>query len=262
MANLPPSNPSSYRSKYEHNRPPRPPKAQAFNSRTSLSIPRHPTNVPMSFAPYQWRHDQGYLPPPGSVPIPIIPATMSAPHSIHQIAYQAAPPPPPAAYCFPPGQPVLAAAPPPKPCSSAPTHCSTKPSDPKPPPSDYAPPSLRPGINYLFPSSHTILHIFSKAAPIWHERFHGQNLNFKIFRVATCFTPRNIIERIVTKNKGEGECKGWAVTEVVEAGDGVWRKGTTVLYDGEGKGDLKALGWNEKRGKELPPVWLVVHKKV
>ncbi|KXT00850.1 hypothetical protein AC578_966 [Pseudocercospora eumusae] len=214
----------------------------------------------MSFAPYQWRHDQGYLPPPGSVPVPIIPA-MSAP--VHQIAYQAPPPPP--AYCFPPGQPVLAAAPPPppKPSSLAPSHCSKK-SDSKPPPaSDYAPPSLRPGINYLFasPNNHTILHIFSKAAPIWEEKYHGQNLNFKMFKVATSFRVKTVIERILKKTEEQEECKDWAVTEVVEGGCGVWRKGTTIKYeDDKAQGELVSMGWNEKRGGELPPVWLVVHK--
>ncbi|KAF7197479.1 hypothetical protein HII31_01289 [Pseudocercospora fuligena] len=171
----------------------------------------------MSFAPYQWRHDQGYLPPPGTP-----------------------------SHCF--------------------TLC-TKNSDPKPPPapappaSDYAPPTLRPGVNYLFAekSAHTILHIFSKAAPIWEEKYHGQNLNFKMFKVATSFQVKTIIERIL--KKAGDDCKGWSVTEVVEGGCGVWRKGTTIKYeDDKGKGDLNGMGWNEKRGDKLPPVWLVVHK--
>ncbi|EME81260.1 uncharacterized protein MYCFIDRAFT_81333 [Pseudocercospora fijiensis CIRAD86] len=230
----------------------------------------------MNFAPYQWRHDQGYLPPPGSVPIPIIPA-MSAPQLVHQIAYQTAPPPPPPAYCFPPNQPFLAASPPPpppppKPCSQAPSHTftiATQTSEPKPPPAPstvassnaYAPPTLRPGTNYLFPSksSHTMLHIFSKASTkIWEHDSPPKSLNFKIFKVATNFRVKDVIERVLKT----GDCEGWCVTEVVEVGGGRWRKGTTVKFGEEkGLGTLADMGWNGRRGGELPPVWLVVHKE-
>ena len=45
--------------------------------------------------------------------------------------------------------------------------------------------------------------------------------NFKIFNVATSFTPAMVIENVLG---GKAEPKGWAITEVVEKGDGAWAK--------------------------------------
>ena len=45
--------------------------------------------------------------------------------------------------------------------------------------------------------------------------------NFKIFNVATNFTPAMVIENVLG---GKAEPKGWAITEVVEKGDGAWAK--------------------------------------
>lgn len=38
-------------------------------------------------------------------------------------------------------------------------------------------------------------------------------------------------------------------------------KGTTIKYTTDkAEGNLESMGWNARRGKEMPPVWLVVHK--
>ena len=52
------------------------------------------------------------------------------------------------------------------------------------------------------------------------------NSNFKIFNVATTFTPAMVIENVLG---GKAEPKGWAVTEVVEKGDGAWAKVRLIL---------------------------------
>lgn len=39
-----------------------------------------------------------------------------------------------------------------------------------------APPKLDEGVNYMFHTGHTMLHIFNKAAPIWEEKYKGQEL--------------------------------------------------------------------------------------
>lgn len=39
-----------------------------------------------------------------------------------------------------------------------------------------APPKLDEGVNYMFHTGHTMLHIFNKAAPIWEEKYHQQEL--------------------------------------------------------------------------------------
>jgi hypothetical protein len=97
-----------------------------------------------------------------------------------------------------------------------------------------------------------------------------------------------VIENVLA---GKAEPKGWAITEVVEKGDGAWAKvcdasvastsnaanthskmrihtntssptkGTTIEHGGERAGcSLSSMGWTGKRGEGLPPVWVVVHK--
>ncbi|CAK4026125.1 Hypothetical predicted protein [Lecanosticta acicola] len=250
----------------------------------------------MNFSPYTWRADDGYLPPPGSMPGPPTGYTpIYCPWYFpgqQGPAYSYFPPPPPY-----PGAPVAAYPPPPPPKPA-----SAKKSDPPAPPkpkiekcilelksvapgesntgggsksaksSDHnkpnsnacgPPPSLRPGMNYMFSKEHTMLHIFNKASKgIFEGKYKGLQLPFKIFKVSTSFTVRDVIEKVVGKSGGgEGECKGWAATEVVEVGCGEWFKGTTIEYDSDkAKGTLGSMGWGPKRGKALPPVWLVVHK--
>lgn len=40
-----------------------------------------------------------------------------------------------------------------------------------------APPKLDEGVNYMFDTGHTMLHIFNKAAPVWEEKYHKQELH-------------------------------------------------------------------------------------
>lgn len=78
-----------------------------------------------------------------------------------------------------------------------------------------------------------MLHIFSKAAPIWEgDKYKGQKLAFKMFKVSTAFTVRNVVERVLRKDVGG--CEGWGVTEVVERGDGGWGKVSCSLCASRG----------------------------
>ncbi|KAF2720082.1 hypothetical protein K431DRAFT_249878 [Polychaeton citri CBS 116435] len=122
----------------------------------------------------------------------------------------------------------------------------------------FSPPSIRSGANYLFHRDHTELHIFTKAAEIWSEKYQGQQLEYKEFKVATNFTVKNVIERIVARDADKAE---WAASEVIEMGGGEWRQGTTFEYSSDkAKGQLADVGWDSKRGRCLPPVWLCIHK--
>ncbi|KAK4614243.1 Cleavage and polyadenylation specificity factor subunit 2 [Fulvia fulva] len=124
----------------------------------------------------------------------------------------------------------------------------------------YAPPTIRPGVNYLFPekTQHTMLHVFAKTSKLWEDKYKGTVQKFKIFKASTNFPVAEIMERV---RGGKEKCEGWAVTEVVEAGSGGWKKGTTIAYgDEKAKGSLESMGWDQTRGCEgRPPVWLVVH---
>ncbi|KAM3413978.1 hypothetical protein BST61_g10644 [Cercospora zeina] len=125
-------------------------------------------------------------------------------------------------------------------------------------------PTLAPGVNYMFPSkkSHTKLHVFNKCSPVWEDKYKSKQLAFKIFKVSTGFSVRNVIERVLGKDEGDAEgCGKWAATECHEVGEGAWKKGTTIPYsDDKAAGALASMGWDQKRGNERPPVWLVVHK--
>ncbi|USW56394.1 hypothetical protein Slin15195_G097130 [Septoria linicola] len=139
---------------------------------------------------------------------------------------------------------------------------------PPPPPASTCP-TLRPGVNYLFPSKsqHTILHIFNKASPIWEKKYEGKEMEFKMFKVGVKFTVREIVEKVLRKKAGVKDKDGneelgkWCVTECHEQGGGVWKKGTTIAYSSDkAAGSLDSMGWDVKRGNERSPVWLVVHK--
>lgn len=72
--------------------------------------------------------------------------------------------------------------------------------------------------------------------------------NFKIFNVATTFTPAMVIENVLG---GKAEPKGWAITEVVEKGDGAWAKVTpailsTLANNEDTADDFDATGNNHR----------------
>ncbi|KAI7226547.1 hypothetical protein KC343_g7916 [Hortaea werneckii] len=134
----------------------------------------------------------------------------------------------------------------------------------------YLPPKIPVGTNFWFAAEFTKLHIFNKGVKIWEERWRGDRKAFKAFTVDIHWPVRSIIERTRNQNHAEttaeqqqaaSACKGWAVTEVIEVGDNTFFKGTTVAYGSDkAKVSLASMGWNGKRGKSLPPVWLTVHK--
>ncbi|OQO11377.1 hypothetical protein B0A48_05633 [Cryoendolithus antarcticus] len=122
-----------------------------------------------------------------------------------------------------------------------------------------APPTVPAGGNYMFPPQHTKLHIFNKAAKVWHPKYATQKLKFKIFTASTLLTPAMVIENTIgTSGDAANE---WVVTEVFEQGDGRWAKGSTIAYTARrAKDSLAGMGWTARRGGDQPPVWLTVHK--
>lgn len=191
--------------------------------------------------PYTWRAREGYLP----APEPEVPLPPAAPATVTVSAnyYVCVPQPQALAYAAP----IIKAA-----------SCASKKEEPKPKPVSHPAPDMRSGMNYMYPPTHTKLHIFNKSWKLWEDKHTGKSFNFKIFNVATTFTPAMVIENVLS---GKCEPKGWAITEVVEKGDGAWAKGTTIEHGGDRAGaSLESMGWTGKRGGALPPVWVVVHK--
>ncbi|KAG9576707.1 hypothetical protein KCU77_g14775, partial [Aureobasidium melanogenum] len=114
-----------------------------------------------------------------------------------------------------------------------------------------------PGMKYIYPKHHTCLHVILRTK-VWESPVPA-NLVVKTFYVPCVMTITELIEQLMGT---EGDkCKGWALTEVQEKGDGVFVKGMNVEHGGDRAAlALKGVGWNEKNGAERPPVWLVLHK--
>ncbi|KAF1356647.1 hypothetical protein BDV97DRAFT_12862 [Delphinella strobiligena] len=114
-----------------------------------------------------------------------------------------------------------------------------------------------PGTSYIFPKHHTSLHVI-KDIRVW-EADHDANFRYKSFNVGTTKSVGELIEDLVGA-EGE-EVRGWAVTEVLEKGDGGFVRDVTVEHGGDlAKKDLASMGWNQSRSACRPPVWLVLHK--
>ncbi|KAF2863039.1 hypothetical protein K470DRAFT_155853 [Piedraia hortae CBS 480.64] len=124
-----------------------------------------------------------------------------------------------------------------------------------------APPELSTGMNYMFSRKYTTIHVFKMAAQVWKPKYAGETMPFKAFTVPTHMTVKALIENVRGVDPGEASrCKKWALTEAIEGGRGTWHKGTTIEYtDDKAASTLDSLGWNDKRGDQLPPVWVVVH---
>lgn len=107
----------------------------------------------------------------------------------------------------------------------------------------------------MYAKHHTCLHVLR--AKVWEVSCTAaKSLVAKTFFVPCNTTAEELIEQLLGK---QGE--GWALTEVVEKGDGEWMKGGTVVWgDGKARGAVKVLGWSEKRGAEREPVWVVLHQ--
>ncbi|KAL2014089.1 hypothetical protein VTN00DRAFT_1614 [Thermoascus crustaceus] len=162
-------------------------------------------------------------------------------------------------------------------------------SQPPLPPGAYAPGStsdtdtdtalvLPSGLGYIFPKSHTIIHI------IKHDflpfTFNNNQTNphcpfkFRAFKIPTTLTVAELIEQIcpVNINKNphpppEGNSKvivAKGIVECIEVGDGKWVRGAEFwVGEGQGNGEegrvgktLEEIGWDGRRGTRMGPVWV------
>nr|POE77810.1 hypothetical protein CFP56_09453 [Quercus suber] len=146
-------------------------------------------------------------------------------------------------------------------------------------------PALPGGTNYMFAIEHTTIHILRQPLSAWKDKYRGQKLPFMIQKVSTEMSVGVVMRNVMSAKVGRdfSQCEGWAITEIIEQGDGKWAKvhslpgrdvfvmraklstdisqGSTVLYGStKAAGPLSSMGWNAKRGTSLPPVWLTVHK--
>ncbi|EAS36569.3 uncharacterized protein CIMG_01923 [Coccidioides immitis RS] len=197
------------------------------------------------FIPVLPRPDIGAVPgwqpwqePPGVIPPP----------------YNAAPP---AA-----APPAAAAASPPPPTPTSPP----LPSGAHIPTTTDKPVVLPSGQGYIFPQTHTTLHIIESNFPPWENP--GRPFHWRSFLAPITLTLKELIEQICPDKGPKGEkVTSRGITECLELGDGAWLKGTEFWVGEKGKGDamkgkvgqtLSEIGWDESRGTESRPVWLAV----
>lgn len=129
------------------------------------------------------------------------------------------------------------------------------------------------GLGYIFPKSHTILHIvehdFLPFSPNSnnHTPCRAFEFKFRAFNVPTSLTVAELIEQIcpvVSPNPPEGNGKrvvSKGIFECIEVGDGRWARGVEFwVGQGEEGGrvgrTLKEIGWDERRGASMAPVWV------
>lgn len=154
-----------------------------------------------------------------------------------------------------PPPPFLVAVPPPNPAPPA------APAPPTPAPAADIPGTTvkggrRAGTNYLFPTKHTTLHVIQWDGPgtFWERKDGAGEWKFSVQTVPCNMSVKGVIESLGGKDD-------MALTEVVELGGDEWSKGSTIKFkDGKAGKEVTAWGWSEKRGAELPPVWVVLHK--
>jgi hypothetical protein len=95
--------------------------------------------------------------------------------------------------------------------------------------------SIRGRACKFFHSTHSLTTFFTFRSVLYRSRSgqlaimkltivklaNARTSHFKIFNVSAAFTPAMVIENVLA---GKAAPKGWAITEVVEKGDGAWAK--------------------------------------
>lgn len=111
----------------------------------------------------------------------------------------------------------------------------------------------------LHAQSHTLLNIFhSSTIKPWESSkplCKPPTTKFHAFKVDDGITLQELLKRLGAKEDG-------TLTECIDRGGGKWIKGSVI----EGKTDnakktLSEVGWDSKRGADIPPVWLVLQKE-
>ncbi|KAI9707046.1 MAG: hypothetical protein M1836_000006 [Candelina mexicana] len=167
-------------------------------------------------------------------------------------AFAIPPLPPPPPYTANPTTPASGSAPPGAPIAngSTPAPAPAAPA-PAPLPGAQLTGGLMSGASYIYPSTHTNLHVIHPLArPPWEGE--PQTIKFTITKVPTMMSIKDVIQRVL----GDGDAH--KVTEVLEVGEGKWfpGKGFSAGELGAGK-SCGVVGWDESRGEGgRRPVWV------
>ncbi|KAF2478082.1 uncharacterized protein BDR25DRAFT_365108 [Lindgomyces ingoldianus] len=234
-----------------------------------------PPPIPAAGAPPPYALPPGVItfgrpdPPPPLAPAQAqpwpIPIALGAPPAPVMLGVPAPPPPPPLAagvFCAGPpayapggflwGGPAPAPAPAPAPCAAPAlpdaglhSHVTFGPI-----PADQTNPVNLPGglvsgVSHFFSDSYTILGWLKSGFRPWERNFAVMNIEW--IQVDSNWK----VDQLIKAMRENGDCEGWAVTECMERGNGVWERGTTFVHGSERSGQsLATVGWTMRRNRD------------
>jgi hypothetical protein len=139
------------------------------------------------------------------------------------------------------------------------------------PPTSEKPLRLPSGLGYVFPKSHTTIHVIEPGYFPWERP--GGTFQWRAYKVPTLLALGEFIGQIYELSSEQKRYRRSMknavlkrVIECVELGDGMWGRGSEFCV-GEGRGkdadmkkvvalSLEKIGWDSKRGDSSPPVWV------
>lgn len=127
------------------------------------------------------------------------------------------------------------------------------------------PGDVRYGFGVAWSGSYTRIHLIEPDPEKFDTKEFLKNLTttiklepppFSIQMIGTSTPVKDYLTKVCDK-----KC-GWAVTEVIELGDGRWLRGQTIAWENFDLSTfpMEAYGWDKTRGEENRPVWMVLHK--
>lgn len=97
------------------------------------------------------------------------------------------------------------------------------------------------------------MHCIHSAVKPW--ALPHQTFDFEVVVISCSSTVRKAIEKL-------GGGRKHVITECLELGDGRWAQGVCVAWsDARATRGIGALGWSQRRGVEVGPIWVVVSLK-
>ncbi|KAF2807688.1 uncharacterized protein BDZ99DRAFT_62698 [Mytilinidion resinicola] len=116
----------------------------------------------------------------------------------------------------------------------------------------------QPGYNILFSKEYCSIHVFVMDNPPWADDANTNQAEVQKFHADCNWNVKQLMEAL---RPGQ-DCSAWAITEVVEKGDGKWARGSTFVYTSERAGfPLTVVGWTKnRRDGDKGAVWVWMHK--
>ncbi|KAF2495054.1 hypothetical protein BU16DRAFT_526950 [Lophium mytilinum] len=115
-----------------------------------------------------------------------------------------------------------------------------------------------PGYNILFSKEYCCVNMFIMDTPPWDEDAKTDRAETQKYHVDCNWNMKQVMDRL----RSGQDCAAWAITEVVEKGDGKWARGSTFVYTSERAAlPLTLVGWTKnRRDGDKGAIWVWMHK--